>query len=232
MGFYLKTAPATCDVPAAVLSAPSKTLTRRFSRPLQNAYRAPRLQERGLRFYSANLSRWISRDPIGDVAVVGARDSTAPRNEHMKTRWLSYAADAYGFLENKPTCAIDPVGLTVYYCCGVVDTWKHCWVCSGTNNCAGLQPAEKSWKWIKNVCCIGEGKVTKEEFRKDMCRPMDVDGFPGCDQSKYEKCIERNLIEGKKGRYGLLFGNCVSWARGLILHCQAEACGVSPTAAF
>jgi len=48
------------------LPATPKTHGRRFSCQPENAYRVSRVKDPGLRFYSANLSRWINRDPIGE----------------------------------------------------------------------------------------------------------------------------------------------------------------------
>jgi len=53
MAFYLKTE-----------SASPKTHGRRFSCQPENAYRVSRVKDPGLRFYSAPLGKWISRDSI------------------------------------------------------------------------------------------------------------------------------------------------------------------------
>jgi len=55
---------------------------RASERTPENAYPRKSLQERGLRFYSPNLSRWLSRDPIGEKGGLGlymfcANDSVA-----------------------------------------------------------------------------------------------------------------------------------------------------------
>ncbi len=94
MGFCIKqqTVSASPEMHGPDSPAPSKTLTRRFSRPLQNAYRAPRLQERGLRFYSANLSRWVNRDP----------------EEESGGRSL------YVFVANSPCDLVDALGLATW----------------------------------------------------------------------------------------------------------------------
>jgi RHS repeat-associated protein len=51
----------------------------------------PRLQERGLRFYSTELGRWMSRDPIGERGGV-----------HV-----------LGFAMNCPLDLVDPTGLMI-----------------------------------------------------------------------------------------------------------------------
>jgi len=60
MAFYLQTE-----------SASPKTHTRRFSCGSKNAYRGLQVENPGLRFYSANLARWINRDPIGEDGGLG-----------------------------------------------------------------------------------------------------------------------------------------------------------------
>jgi RHS repeat-associated protein len=77
MGYHLTTSLAR---PPARSHASPKTHT-----PL------PRLQERGLRFYSTELSRWVSRDPIGE-----------------RGGW-----NLYGFVANAPSTRYDPLGLKI-----------------------------------------------------------------------------------------------------------------------
>jgi RHS repeat-associated protein len=75
MGYSLTT---PLDRPTAHSHASPKTHT-----PL------PRLQERGLRYYSTELSRWASRDPIGEWG----------------------GKNLYAFVGNRPISLIDPSGL-------------------------------------------------------------------------------------------------------------------------
>jgi RHS repeat-associated protein len=73
MGYHLTT---SLDRPSARSHASPKTHT-----PL------PRLQERGLRFHSPKLGRWLSRDPIGEGAepclYVMCRNSLVSRIDPM-----------------------------------------------------------------------------------------------------------------------------------------------------
>jgi hypothetical protein len=66
----------------------------------------------------------------------------------------------------------------------------------------------------------------KDDYQPGDCINKDVGDDPCCDQNKYEKCIQREAIDkiGTDHRYGLLTSNCVSWARGMIIKCQKEAC--------
>ena len=73
MGFTLTTPcrPASRSNHAPDSTATQKTHTRYFSCRPENAYRRSRLKVRGQRFYSANLARWISRDPIDERGGLG-----------------------------------------------------------------------------------------------------------------------------------------------------------------
>jgi RHS repeat-associated protein len=85
MGYHLTTSLAR---PSARTHATPKTHT-----PL------PRLQERGLRFYSPQLGRWVSRDPIGEYG----------------------GKNIYGFIGNRPSDRVDMLGLWRWPwqgCCG------------------------------------------------------------------------------------------------------------------
>ncbi len=93
MGFCInqQTVSASPEMHGPDSPTPTKTLTRRFSRPLKNAYRAPRLQQRGLRSYSPSVGKWLSRDPIGERGGL----------------------NLFASVKNEPVGAIDPIGLKV-----------------------------------------------------------------------------------------------------------------------
>ncbi|MEI6150062.1 MAG: RHS repeat-associated core domain-containing protein, partial [bacterium] len=72
----------------------------------------PQLQERGHRFYSTQLSRWVSRDPIGEKI----------RIKPLKSKKLVYELsrvdpNLYGFVKNQPLLYFDPLGLEINVCC-------------------------------------------------------------------------------------------------------------------
>lgn len=124
--------------------------------------------------------------------------------------------------ENSPINYVDPEGLAVYYCYGRLRTYKHAAVCLD-GKCAGLMPDGINW-------FSGRGFIKAEkrsDFQSEDCTPKDVGDNSCCDQTKYEKCIQREAIDkiGTDHGYGLLTFNCVSWARGIITKCQQEACG-------
>jgi RHS repeat-associated protein len=79
------------------------SLTTSLARPAARSHASPkthvplpRLQERGHRYYSANLSRWISRDPLG----LGPRRAKRPEFLNLMT-----------FVGNEPLGHVDPTGL-------------------------------------------------------------------------------------------------------------------------
>jgi RHS repeat-associated protein len=72
------------------------SLTTLLARPTANSHASPkthtpgsRLQERGLRYYSANLARWVSRDPIEEGGGLSL----------------------YAMVDNGPVNTTDPLGL-------------------------------------------------------------------------------------------------------------------------
>jgi len=107
MGFYVTTRSE---------SASPKTHTRRFSCGSKNAYRLLRVENPGLRFYSATLSRWISRDPIGEQSflIEYGRGMSWPRRRELMSASLR---PAYLFLENRPSDRLDLHGLTSFWIC-------------------------------------------------------------------------------------------------------------------
>ncbi len=97
MGYHLTT---SLDLPPARAPASPKTHT-----PL------PRLQERGHRFYSAEVGRWVSRDPINEIG--GSAEFRREEVEHLQPR----AEQEFVFCRNNPTSLIDPYGLWVQIGC-------------------------------------------------------------------------------------------------------------------
>ncbi len=72
------------------------------TRRLKTAYRSVSGLVSGYRYFSANLSRWISRDPILDPAISGIN---VPLQEELKS---------YLFVGNTPLDEIDILGLLGY----------------------------------------------------------------------------------------------------------------------
>jgi hypothetical protein len=117
MGYHLTT---SFDLPPARSHASPKTHT-----PL------PRLQERGLRFYSATLGRWHSRDPIAETGhrvLKSERDQASGRSERPTRVWANHepasttvgmdaeselterAYEVNTFVRNSPLNAVDWYG--------------------------------------------------------------------------------------------------------------------------
>jgi hypothetical protein len=65
-----------------------------------------RLQERGLRFYNTELSRWISRDPINEKGF----QRSALWNRLLLPAHSTFS-HTYMFNKNGPTYRVDPIGL-------------------------------------------------------------------------------------------------------------------------
>ena len=84
-----------------------------------------RLQQRGARYYSPELGRWLSRDPIGEAgfSLTTRRFKKAPGSRANEDRPVSRAGDRpkdevnlgspllYVFVVNSPVNLIDPFGL-------------------------------------------------------------------------------------------------------------------------
>jgi len=81
---------------------------RASERTPENAYPRKSLQERGLRSYSPNLSRWLSRDPIGEMGGI----------------------NVYSFVANVVPSHIDPRGLSIFEFCAK-DPETGSWICEG-----------------------------------------------------------------------------------------------------
>lgn len=130
MGYFLTTEPENA-VPGKSLASP-KTHTP-----------GSRLQERGLRYYSANMARWLSRDPIGEPGfeLTSRRQKTQSEIEREAEAELyallsqvdpALAArlglrpglpqhHLYPFVNNDPLNQFDPYGLSCFTEC-----WKKC----------------------------------------------------------------------------------------------------------
>jgi len=68
------------------------------------------------RYYEPSLQRWINRDPLGDAARVRVVLRRLPKIEqqlHSSVPQLEFAGrhGLYGFAENEPIGAVDPLGL-------------------------------------------------------------------------------------------------------------------------
>ena len=61
-----------------------------------------RLSDAGHRYYSATLSRWISRDPIGELVFIAQYAAQLPM---------------YLFVRNCPQSEVDPLGLVEFEGC-------------------------------------------------------------------------------------------------------------------
>ena len=69
-----------------------------------------RVKERGHRFYSSELSRWVSRDPLGEQAFLSAFIEKRPRQQRLRIVAHSYFS-LYTILLNRPIGAWDYLGL-------------------------------------------------------------------------------------------------------------------------
>jgi hypothetical protein len=80
------------------------------ARTRRHVARRPRLQERGLRYDSPPLGRWMSRDPLGDHAFLLQTPSTLSRRDRAPFIARS-RAPVYLFTENSPIDRVDILGL-------------------------------------------------------------------------------------------------------------------------
>ena len=97
MGYFLTT---SLELPTALSLASPKTHV-----PLS------RLQERGQRFYSPQLGRWCSRDPLLDEVRLHAFLSTQPAFKSLKLFKELRLLPVFRFLQNSPLDLVDPLGL-------------------------------------------------------------------------------------------------------------------------
>ena len=64
----------------------------------------------GFRYYSPEMGRWLSKDPLGDAAFF--HRFTHGMRSRDRARWGRYAvAPAYVFIDNSPICYVDEFGL-------------------------------------------------------------------------------------------------------------------------
>ena len=117
---------------------------RASERTPENAYPRKSLQERGLRFYSPGLGRWLSRDPIGEPGGI----------------------NLYVFADNSPVARRDAIGLATD------QDEKDCEAAGGTLCAAGCccdddTEIDPSQERCLACCCVEEVHTTtwKTEFR-------------------------------------------------------------------
>jgi RHS repeat-associated protein len=143
-----------------------------------------RLQERGARFYSANLARWINRDPIGEDGGVLV----------------------YGFCGNEPVGRIDIMGLAdldkMLELLGQVLTAQHECTCCGEVmaylDCMQAGIAGNS-KWVKNVLKKIENNAAKSKKIVQNIKTA-TDAFDYLqDIFDYQLVNGRNLQQMKQG---------------------------------
>jgi hypothetical protein len=100
------------------------SLTTTLDRPFARSLASPkthvpgsRLQERGHRYYSASLSRWISRDPIGESGFVAlVKSLTARRRDESVLagiRMKEAISAITVFVANSPVGKYDVLGLVL-----------------------------------------------------------------------------------------------------------------------
>ena len=78
MGFCIKQQSVAASLKTHGPDSPAtpKTHTRHFSCRLKNAYRGLQVEDLGYRFYSANLARWMNRDPIEEQGGLNLFEAT------------------------------------------------------------------------------------------------------------------------------------------------------------
>jgi hypothetical protein len=124
---------------------------RRQPGPSKPHTRLRQVSEAGLRYYSPSLGRWLSRDPLGDEAVLvsviqGQRPEFEPR-----LRQQSKAA-CYLFVNNSPVESVDFLGLVnVDDSCG---GWAGDIYNSFIDLCSSLRQGELN-------CCFGADATLK-----------------------------------------------------------------------
>jgi RHS repeat-associated protein len=121
-------------------------LTTSFAQPCDRSHASPkthvplsRLQERGLRYYSPELGRWVSKDPIGEKGGV----------------------PLYIWCRNSAGNRVDPLGL---WHAGEVTKEKNTIVCDGKG---GIRLQLEDLKDPIHIKCLLPGLTAHEQCHKD-----------------------------------------------------------------
>ena len=150
----------------------------------QTRTRKNRVQISGYRFYNPRLGRWITRDPIKELAL-------SPRYSHGKAQkdtrhlWRGSVDPLYVFVWNSPTGHFDPFGLL---------PWSRYEEDKNKDGSTKIT--------IKKNCTVvvlfGLGSSgTPHHFKFD--KPCTAGGFVGCDAgSTNTKIPESNRIDNAK----------------------------------
>jgi RHS repeat-associated protein len=177
------------------------------------------------RYYSPELQRFISRDPLGYEAG---------------------DINLYRFVGNNPYGGLDPYGLLraqgLDYAPGrrpgvksdytiQWDVWHdfpHKTLCKN-GVCIGKQPGEEKQNKL-NLTDKRKGHVEKEEKSKYNMSYEEIVLPLSCSKSVFDECIDRRLKEDvknedeKNNRYNILLDNCISYVDGVVKSCKKDAC--------
>jgi RHS repeat-associated protein len=91
------------------------------------------------RSYSSSSGRWLSRDPLGDVAFLMAHSKRSTR-EDLETMRSASLEPAYEFVRNSPVNAVDPLGLRRLGFAGQIYVWE--------DTCGKCPELLKNYKYI------------------------------------------------------------------------------------
>ena len=208
MSFYLKTESAT-----------PKTHTRQFSCGSKNAYRLLQVENPGLRFYSASLSRWINRDPIGEKG----------------------GANVYGFVGNLPVSTLDPRGLSANDPPYSVSAPSSCGLTSYKVCCRSVafDPATDPWwgKWIYPLirhCDLRSGPCStgEDSYSVSMTSSGKMDNGQPCRCASCESvssCLTRNPYSAGTHTWG---DNCQSNTKMRLSKCCLQSSWVPNAYAY
>jgi len=154
-------ASANYILPIVPLSKYNDTLMVALAKEYRNTHTLSRpAQHSGHRFYSAEISRWLNRDPIDELIEFTFLQPIWLQLPEVAQRWSRYIAEEsasenlYRFVENRPIGGADYLGQFTYlnvppvevseYCCGtplvVYDPKVKCCCLNGVVYLTNLSP--------------------------------------------------------------------------------------------
>lgn len=148
----------------------------------------------GYRYYSPELGRWVTKDPINELGSMALR---------RETKKQIYELNPYGFNKNNPLTLYDSLGL----CSGCDDCPSGEWTSFSIPSFSlffggGLTMAKTTYKCKdnKNSCkataiCFGGGAIAAVGIG------IDFGGWPGCDDGVTGICNKNGFSDFSYGIY-------------------------------